>query len=560
MRGAVVPSILDQRLVSSRVRATAKARGISESRAFIPIVLQALFRLTETEVNDCITDGGNDQGIDAIHIEAGPQPIVHLLNCRYRESEARSASRNFPSAELSKLYTFLDLVISGVDRSEDQLLNPDLADKVQYVEKLLNEGAPVSFVVHLSSNGLPLQPKERELFLERIRPFKHVRLSEIGLAELASLLSQRKPQGDEVKLRLSSAVHSQKSYSGILNVNSIVCSVSADQIVEFVRDKANPDKVNWDVFAQNLRGFLGITNDVNDRVFRTAVGDEHFKFWYLNNGIAIVCQDFRIQPKRDNPVVSLIDPQIVNGCQTTNVLFEVGRDHPERLRDIEVMVRIYSTNDEQMRSEIAQATNTQTRITARDLRSNDLVQEKIEAALATYGFQYVRKMDGSTQETPNRIEPLRLGQVVVAALHGEPDHAITRSDDILAGRYAEIFNDRLDVGQLVPLLRTLETIERMRTDRPIRGAPRVRLANDRSLAYASFHLLFIMKRLADSEGRSLAQETFNEHFDRAIGIVNEVMKENRQLSNYELFRSPRTRERILARLQLGTVQMSLSLS
>jgi hypothetical protein len=549
-------SLLDQRLIASRVKAEADERGVPLSKGFAPIVLQALFRLTETEVNDCITDGGNDQGIDAVHIEGGQQPVVHLINCRYRESETRSASRNFPSAELSKILSFLDLAISGSTDSEGTLLNSELADKVNLISKLLDDGAPVNFRVHLVSNGLPLQPNEREAFLGRLTPYKHVKLSEVGVSELASLLSQRTPQNLEVKLKLSSAVHSQKTYAGALSVNAIVCSVSADQIVEFVRDKANPDKVNWDVFDQNLRGFLGLANDVNDRVFRTAVGEDCYKFWYLNNGIAIVCQEFRIQPRRERPTITLVDPQIVNGCQTSNVLFEVWRDRPERLGEIDVMVRIYSTNDDQMRREIAQATNTQTKVTARDLRSNDLVQQKIETTLSIHGFQYVRKQVGAHSST-SRIEPLRLGQVIVAALHEDPDRAITRSDEILSERYNEIFNDRLDVAQLIPLLRCLEFIEKTRVDHHAHTTPRIRLSRDRSLAYASFHLLFIIKKLAELDGKKLVQEDFEPLFRRAISILNEIVKESWQTSNYELFRSPKTKQRILSKLQLGKAQLTL---
>ncbi|MBX9823062.1 MAG: AIPR family protein [Afipia birgiae] len=549
-------SQLDERLIASRVKVAAKERGVQISKGFAPIVLQALFRLTETEVNDSITDGGNDQGIDAVHIEDGQQPIVHLINCRYRESEKRSTTRNFPSAEIAKILAFLDFVISGSADATAGNFNPELTDKVHLISKLLDDGAPVTFRIHLVSNGLPLQPNDRESFLERLRPYRHVKLSEVGVAELASLISQRTPQTSEVKLKLSTPVHTQKSYVGSLSINAIICSVSADEIVDFIQDKANPDKVNWDVFDQNLRGFLGLANDVNDRVFRTAVGEDCHKFWYLNNGIAIVCQDFRVQPKRERPMITMIDPQIVNGCQTSNVLFEVWRDRPERLSDIEVMVRIYSTNDSQMRREIAQATNTQTRISSRDLRANDPIQQKIEMTLAAEGFEYLRKQAGSQHSMSSRVEPLRFGQVVVAAIQEDPDRAITRSDEILSERYDEIFNSKLDILNVVPLLHCLEFIEKSRIDRQTNAALR-RLSRERSLAYASFHLLFIMKKLADLDGKILLQENFETLFTRAISILSEIMKESRQTSNYQLFRSPKTKQLILAKLQLGKAQLSL---
>lgn len=284
----------------------------------------------------------------------------------------------------------------------------------------------------------------------------------------------------------------------------------------------------------------------------------HTNFWYLNNGIAIVCAGYKYVPGRANPKITLVDPQIVNGCQTSNVLFEVWKEHPNKLPQIEVLVRIYATADEATSRQIALATNTQSRIISRDLKANDLIQFKIESALALHGFQYVRKRElGHVRPSENKVEPLRVGQVFIAGVLGEPHRANSDSDSILDARYDQIFNEKLNIEEISMLLKMLSAIELAR-DGVKAGAYAVRLPERRSMAYTSFHLLFAIRELCREERVPYSADRFDGLFIRALTVICEVMKESKGLSNYELFRRSSTKAKVLDKL--GTRQLSFQLS
>lgn len=548
-------SELDRRLVSGHVVGIASERGIAQSRAFIRAVLDALFQLTETEISDAITDGGDDSGIDAVYVEEKEPFTIHLLSCKYTENSQKSGTKNFPANELGKISNFLRLLIDGNNDLHERV-NVELAEKIRRIAQILDDSNRPIFMVHLCSNGIGPMPKERAAFIDQFKLYGVVRLSDIGLSELASLISRRKVPDAKLALRATDTILSEKSHAGTLQ--SIVCSVTADQIVELIRHPTDRDQVNWDIFHENLRRYLGQGNSVNDVIFKTAISDTSYKFWYLNNGIAIVCTRYEYVPGRANPKISLIDPQIVNGCQTSNVLFEVSKEHPQKLSQIEVLVRIYATADEVIGRQIALATNTQSRIVSRDLKANDPIQFKIESALAQHGMQYVRKRArGLAKPSDNNVEPLRVGQVVIAGIMGEPHRANSDSDSILDARYEQIFNDKIDIDEVATLLKMLTSIERAR-DAIKSGANNVRLPERRSLAYSSFHLLFAVKELSRAEQSPYSADQFESLFGRALAAICEVMKESKTLSNYELFRRSSTKDRLLAKL--GTAQLSFQLA
>ncbi len=73
------------------------------------------------------------------------------------------------------------------------------------------------------------------------------------------------------------------------------------------------------VFEENVRAFLGNSNPVNVSIAETLNRPESSsRFPVLNNGITVVSPDVRVQGN----TLHMEDFQIVNGCQTSNVLYE----------------------------------------------------------------------------------------------------------------------------------------------------------------------------------------------------------------------------------------------
>src|SRR5262249_39781363 len=142
----------------------------------------------------------------------------------------------------------------------------------------------------------------------------------------------------------------------------------------------------------NIRRFLGTRGGVNADILRTCTDlQSSYEFWFLNNGITMICDSLDAVTDPDNPHIKLTNTQIVNGCQTATTLALAQREG-QLAADVRVMVRIYETTNTDLVDKIVLTTNSQNQISSRDLRANDTIQVDIEKACTIYGFHYERKL------------------------------------------------------------------------------------------------------------------------------------------------------------------------
>ena len=97
-------------------------------------------------------------------------------------------------------------------------------------------------------------------------------------------------------------------------------------------------------------------NEVNSEIKNTLKSDDKSRFVLMNNGITIIARDIR--PTGNKFVIE--DYQIVNGCQTSHVLFEQADKND---KSVAVPVRLIGTQDENVVNAIIRATNRQTQVT-----------------------------------------------------------------------------------------------------------------------------------------------------------------------------------------------------
>ncbi|ARI75647.1 AIPR family protein [Halobacillus mangrovi] len=118
------------------------------------------------------------------------------------------------------------------------------------------------------------------------------------------------------------------------------------------------------VFEDNIRDYLGIeNNEVNSNMQDRLKHEEAQLFGILNNGVTVVADE--IKPVGEK--FHLINYQIVNGCQTSNVIFDNYKSLKEK--SISLPIRIISTKDEETKNEIVRATNSQTGLKPEQLDS-----------------------------------------------------------------------------------------------------------------------------------------------------------------------------------------------
>ncbi len=135
------------------------------------------------------------------------------------------------------------------------------------------------------------------------------------------------------------------------------------------------------VFEQNVRAFLGDENQVNRSISNTLNDKQSStRFPVLNNGITIVSPDVRVQGNN----LHLENYQIVNGCQTSNVLYE-NRHHLDD--SIMVNLKIVETSNEDVFSELVRATNSQSKVEETQFLSLRPIVKRVEAYFNTFEGQ-----------------------------------------------------------------------------------------------------------------------------------------------------------------------------
>jgi len=106
-------------------------------------------------------------------------------------------------------------------------------------------------------------------------------------------------------------------------------------------------------------------------------------------------------------MVKISNLQIVNGCQTATALAHAARDGTLR-PDTRVLLKIFETTDPSLASRIVLTTNNQNRISTRDLKANDAVQQDMQRRFESYNLLYEHKANQYATTT------LTVGQRIVS--------------------------------------------------------------------------------------------------------------------------------------------------
>ncbi|NVJ93570.1 MAG: AIPR family protein, partial [Methylocystaceae bacterium] len=246
-----------------------------------------------------------------------------------------------------------------------------------------------------------------------------------------------------------------------------------------------------------------------------------------------------------------------------NALFEAYKKNNDILEDILILIRIYETKNEALPQEIAIATNSQTRISQRDLMSNTEVQIKLEKSFSNLGYFYERKRFQHEEQKPNsRIDALKLGQAIVAFDLREPEKARTDSDKIFSSRYQEVFSKDHNVSYLLNIFLIIQLIDQRREE--ARKARKKGTGNDIDSfwSYGQFHILYLVKLLSEKNDISITDNKNRERLlNDAVEIMRSFILSKKTSSFYTLFRSAKTKEELYERaLHKGQLPLPLEIT
>ncbi|WP_059174061.1 AIPR family protein [Bacillus sp. FJAT-27445] len=202
----------------------------------------------------------------------------------------------------------------------------------------------------------------------------NIGLSFIGLKEIREL-HQKENNQSEIKFNLDKQpVPYPKDSTGIIK-SAYFGLIKLEDLLDILSEEIDGERIlRKGIFEDNIRDYLGANEkfDVNLDMKKGLTGTNAHFFGLLNNGITIIADEVHIISTE----ASLVNYQIVNGCQTSNVIFESLKDIKEK--NIYIPIRLIGTEDEDTKNAIIKATNSQTALKPEQLLALRDEQKSLE--------------------------------------------------------------------------------------------------------------------------------------------------------------------------------------
>ncbi len=318
---------------------------------------------------------------------------------------------------------------------------------IENVAKVKN-GRPDCFIYYVctSNNEIAVDIEATQTIIKNqidaSALFNSVKFSYIGLTELMKLWENTKA--------ITSAVLSVEGFvpypimSGV--TEAYVAIVSVKEFIEKIL-LTTDNKIKPHIFEENVRAFLGNDNTVNTKI-RGTLNDlnQCDKFAIFNNGITIISPDVKFQGKK----ISLENYQIVNGCQTSNILFECK---DEDIDSAYVTVKIIEVTDNDVIADIVNATNSQSKVENNQFLAFDPFIRRLEKYFDStqdvsgkeIKFYFERRLGQykSTDIPKKKIFSItEIGRVVGALFLLKPDLASRYPNKFIAEMAQTIFDEK----------------------------------------------------------------------------------------------------------------------
>ena len=441
------------------------------------------YTLSYDEIHDGIVDGEHDGGVDSVYAFVNGELILEDFDVSSFKKDVRielhviqsKTSGGFSETPLNRLISatrnLLKLNANYDDLSQYNAAVKASLDNFRRTYRALASRFPTLHInYHYASKkadaevhaNLEIKANELKQVALELFPDAHVNVEFLGAKRLLELARQRPKTTYELRV--------SKSLSA---ANSLVVLTFLKDYAEFLRH--SDGRARTDLFESNVRDFQGNT-EVNAEIVHTLQNERTVDFWWMNNGVTIIASRAIL----NGDIVTIEDPQIVNGLQTSTQIAQHFPNLPDDNRS--VMVKIVSSTNEEARDKIIKATNSQNYVQPATLRATDKVQRDIEEALKSAGLYYDRRKNFYKNEgkPADRIISIPLmAQAVMSLVLARPDSARARPSTLIKvnSDYSAVFSESLPISlytNAALLVREVDRVLRSRSDMRARDRSNIR--------------------------------------------------------------------------------------
>ena len=306
--------------------------------------------------------------------------------------------------------------------------------KLQIEYKYVSKGADIHQNVNAQADELKALVKG--MFPN---PSVTVDVSFIGADQLMEMIES--PPKEEFYLKLAESPINPAPQQVYVSL------VKLPEYYKFITDESG--ELIKHIFESNVRDYQGhitVNKEIQDSL-------EHYggeDFWWLNNGITILAESAQFVTVKE---LRISHPEIVNGLQTSNEIYNYFVSHPNMLESENrcLLVRVIVPETDDSRDKIIFATNSQTAIPKASLRATDSIHRQIELFFRPRDLYYDRRKNyyrNQGKKSTQIVSVSFLAQCLMSIILQRPDFARARPSTLLTDddAYNTLYNPKQNLA------------------------------------------------------------------------------------------------------------------
>ena len=357
------------------------------------------FNLSDEEIDNGNTGGGNDGGCDNLYVFLNSELVtidqIEGLNA------TKGSYLDFFILQSKNTTSFNEQTITNWKNVSNNLLN--MSNKLNNyskryneltievfglfrdaIAKLIRSQVKIRFYYYYITLGtqvhqnVEMQANELKELVKCYYPSAEVHVLFINADQLMDMYNTDSEIRVNLELLDQPISQSENEYISLVKLGTYFKFITDDNL--FLRKS---------FFESNVRDYQG-HNSVNSCIANTLEGKGKEDFWWLNNGVTILSTDIKLIT---NKSLQVVNPQIVNGLQTSREIYNYFSERSQKCDEDTrtILVRVIKPESEESRDNIIFSTNNQTSIPKSSLRVTDTIHLQIEMYFKNRGLYYDRR-------------------------------------------------------------------------------------------------------------------------------------------------------------------------
>lgn len=523
-------------------------KNLSEAKRFEYF---SIFSILSEEINsnldkndlESITLPDGTRGIDGVAITINDMLIFNSDAIDDFENQKISVNFYFSQVKTSESFSdsevgsFLDTIIDFF--SEEPTYNIKIDEYSAYLEiykrllQIISSLKEVNLYCYYISLG---QKQESETTINETIENKKINLVSynfftsinIELIDKATIISKHKKAISPLKAEFK--FDNKISLSGIPSIEeAYIGFVPFFEFKKLILDDEQT-KIK-SLFNDNLRDFLGFDNPINKSIKQTLENKKFSEFSLLNNGITVIAES---NSGRGNTLV-LENYQIVNGCQTSNVLYECR--NIEGIDNVLIPLKVIITKDENLRDEIIITTNSQSSFTEEQLFAITQFQKELEDYYISQkdidGIYYERRTNQYQNINKSKIVDIKEQLKSFMAMFFDVPHLVSGNIGKVIKQYKDKFfqKDHSPIPYYISGLLSKKWDELIQSESNYKEFNKFRYHIFMGFRYLVEDLPFDQRYLSKSNTKQYAIKSGNQRINSYNNML-EVLKNEQQLKQY----------------------------